>query len=847
MVSDPGKPLLRLEPGKPSPRLKKDSPGFPPPLPKYQRDAQGKKLGPRFQRLADVLARDPAGLELRQDPSALAPERLLVFEARGSIQNFANAIKKVPGLELIDEEELLPSDDDKQPVAYLLVPDATALSQILRLWTIWLRSGTLGTGFAPWRDVFDCLRDLRPWGPSDRVQGSDRDILAEQVAGRSDDDMIALEIELVFRAAERAGASNEAELTKAIRAHDGSIVSRARLADIAYHAVLARLPVRAILAIIERAQSSIAGLDSVMHIRPQSVATAVEVEDMLPLQAAAPDGELSKDAILALLDGVPVAGHPLLRRHLIVEDHFGLEPAALVSQRVHGTAMASLIIHGDRNRTEAPLPRQIHCIPVLGTSDEFPQDRLIVDVIYQAIVQMRDGADPTARHVIIVNLSLGNRHRQFQGQMSPWARLLDRLAHRYGILFLVSAGNVVRDFEVPAFATSLAFEGATPDARSAALIQAIVGIQADRRLLAPGETVNGLTVGAKNSDWVSITDRAAARANVDPYPVLDTSNPSSALGPGFAGAVKPDLLMPGAREHLRVVASGAGGAIRVSPGRPGRGAGLRVASPPSGQGLEGSESYTNGTSAATSIASRTAHRIHDALEAAYGDRFLQLPPRNRAALLKALLVHPARWPDATAAFVRRLLGPQGSGQASKQKDNIRRFVGYGPVDADEAVACAGDRATFWATGEVGPEQRVPISIPIPAAYGGKPRPHSFSATLAWFTPVVAARRSYRSVRMKILDPDGIAQLSVKAHPDQPDFNQTNRGTVYTRSWRGEKAAIVTAEMTIPLWIQREPDQGERLDESVTFGLAVTIAMPGVTEIYEQVRDRLRDEQRAPAR
>ncbi|NTT88220.1 hypothetical protein [Tabrizicola fusiformis] len=101
--------------------------------------------------------------------------------------------------------------------------------------------------------------------------------------------------------------------------------------------------------------------------------------------------------------------------------------------------------------------------------------------------------------------------------------------------------------------------------------------------------------------------------------------------------------------------------------------------------------------------------------------------------------------------------------------------------------------------------------------------------------------------MKILDPDGIAQLSVKAHPDQPDFNQTNRGTVYTRSWRGEKAAIVTADMTIPLWIQREPDQGERLDEPVTFGLAVTIAMPGVTEIYEQVRDRLRDEQRAQAR
>ena len=846
MVSDPGKPLLRLEPGKPQRRLTRDNPGFPQAPEKFSRQAQGQRHGPKFQRLADVLARDPAGLELRQDPTALAPERLLVFEVRGSIQDFARAIAKVAGLELIDEEEL-PSDEDKQPVAYLLVSDARALGQLLSLWTIWLEAGELPTGFTPWRNVFDCLRDLRPWGPSDRVQGSDRDILSEQISGRADDELITLEVELVFRAQAGAGTSNETEVVTAIQSRGGAVISRARLDDIAYHALLARLPVRAIRAIVDRAQSSVAGLDPVMYIRPQSVATALDVEDMLPIGAVAPSGELSPDAILAILDGVPVAAHPLLRQHLIVEDLFGLEPAAMVNQRVHGTAMASLIVHGDRNRPEPPLPRRIHCIPVLGASDEFPQNRLIVDVIYQAIMQMRGSAEPTARHVIIVNLALGNRHRQFQGQMSPWARLLDRLAHRFGILFLVSAGNVVSDFEIPGYLTSLDLEGATPDARSSAFVRALANIQADRRLLAPGETVNGLTIGAKNSDWVSAADRAFARTNIDPYPSLDTSNPSSALGPGFAGSVKPDLLMPGAREHLRVTASGGGAPIRVAPGRPGRGAGLKVAAPPSGQGLEGAESYTNGTSAATSMASRTAHRIHDALEAAYGEAFLHLPARNRAVLVKALLVHPARWPDTTASFVRRLLGPHGKGQAPRQKDNVRRFVGYGPVDSDEAVACAADRATFWATGELGPEQRLPVSVPIPAAYGGKTLPHSLSATLAWFTPVLAGRRSYRTVRMKILDPDEIGRLSIAAHGDQPDLNQTNRGTVYTRSWRGDGAAVVTADMNLPLWVQREPDQGARLDEAVTFGLAITIAMPGVNEIYDQVRDRLRDLQRAQAR
>ncbi|TJU91081.1 MAG: hypothetical protein E5Y35_34420, partial [Mesorhizobium sp.] len=76
---------------------------------------------------------------------------------------------------------------------------------------------------------------------------------------------------------------------------------------------------------------------------------------------------------------------------------------------------------------EPPLPRQIHCIPVLGSADRFPSDRLIVDLIYQAVMRMRGPTDPSAPHVIIVNISLGNARRRFHGQLSPWARLLDRL------------------------------------------------------------------------------------------------------------------------------------------------------------------------------------------------------------------------------------------------------------------------------------------------------------------------------------------------------------------------------------------------------------------------------------
>lgn len=739
-------------------------------------------------------------------------------------------MQRVPGLELIDEEEL-GSDDDKEPVAYLLLPNARALTELLSLWRRW-NSNQLVFGETPWRGVFELLRDLRPWGPQDRVQPLDADFLSEEIWGRDDDDLVPLEIELIYRASEAQAETQEQEVRAAVIARAGQMVSRARLPDIAYHALLVDLPVRSIREIIERSPLSIAGLDPVMHIRPQSLATTIEIEDATPSGAPGDIGEL-RDPILALLDGVPVAAHPLLARHLVVDDQFELEPNAPVDQRVHGTAMASLIVHGDRNSPAPVLPRRIHVIPVMGAGDRFPPRRLVVDIIYLAVRAMREGNDATAPGVLIVNLSLGNERRPFQFALSAWARLLDRLAYRYGILFLVSAGNVKEAFGIPAFATGMAFEDADGVARCTGTLAALGNVMADRRMFSPAETINGVTVGASNDDWVSLADRRGARAIIDPFPDMRAANPSSALGPGFARSVKPDILMPGGREHLRQVRTD--GHVFVQPARATRPAGLKVASPRIG-GIEAAEAYSGGTSGATALASRTCHRIHDALEAAYPG-FAGLPHIQRAVLLKALLVHPARWPDDIAAQIKATIGPVG-GHHSHIKDNIRRFLGFGFVDAEDAIACAEDRATFWAVGQLSPERVATIRIPVPAVMSGQARPHSLSATLAWFTPVAPGRKSYRSVRLKLLDPAEINALSVSPRSLQPDGNQTNRGTLFMRCWEGDRAPAVGPDMTIDLVVQRDPDPGTPIDEPVPFGLAVTLAMPGVVGLYAQIAQRL---------
>ncbi len=838
MPSDPTKPLLRLNPENSRPRPI-GIPRYVPPPDAFSQDRQRRAIGPKFDRLRRVLERANP-LEMRADATALAPERLLVFEVRGTVSDFANAIQRVPGLELVDEEELIAEEGDKDPVAYLLMPDLEALRQLESLWSRWLR-GALILGETPWRNVFQLLRDLRPWGPQDRVQPLDAAELATEIEGEPDDYLLRLEIELIYRASADKGAIAEDEVRRFVARCDGRMVSRARIDDIAYHAVLADLPVWAVRQIVERGIEGLAGLEPVMHIRPQSVATGIELADPEDFAIAAGQSAALGRPILALLDGVPVAAHPVLANHIDLDDPFALEPDALVANRVHGTAMASLIVHGDRNRSEAPLPRRIHVVPVMGNGDRFPPDRLVVDIIYLALQRMREGDAPTAPDVLIINLSLGNWRRPFHGQLSAWARLLDRLSYHFGCLFLVSAGNNDTPFAVPTFATGAQLEAADPRERSAAMISALGALVGERRLFAPAETVNGVTVGACNEDAILPAARVGAGLHVDPFPDLRIANPSSNLGPGFASSVKPDILMPGSREHVHVVRTH--DHVDVRPSRPSRVAGLKVAAPPAA-GDENRLGYTSGTSAATALAARTCHRIHDSLEAVYGDQFTGLSHHQRAVLLKALLIHPAHWHEDSASVLRSVLGPADGRQHVRQKDNIRRFLGYGWVDPDDAVACAEDRATFWATGMLASNQITTLNVPVPQCMSGQARLHSLSATVAWFTPVSPGRKRYRTCRLKIIEPLGLGDLAVASHGNQPDTNQTNRGTVFTRSWRGDQAPVIGPGLSIPIHIQRDPDQGGVIDERIPFGVAVTIDMPGLVGLYDEVRLRLRPAVRA---
>jgi hypothetical protein len=828
MVQIPENPLLKLDAPAPEGRRTRQ-PRFQQPRQFSPRHQRGSGVGRQFSRLGEVLDADRDPLELRADPSGMAPERLLVFELTGDIANFARAATRVPGLEFLGAEDLEGDEHDKTPVLYLLIPDAAALRQLLSLWRTWLANRALPTGYGPWRSLFTQLRDLRPWGPRDRVSEEDLAVLASEHADAQG--RVKLEIELVFRA---QGDPVEAAARQALQNVGGEIISRTRIEGAGYHALLVSVPEAELARVRARGDQGLVAEEPILHIRPQSLAhlNVFEVQQEVPVQ---PKSLPINDPIAAIFDAVPLAAHPQLANRLSVDDVFNLEPLA-AGLRFHGTAMASAVLHGDLNGPPQPaLERRIYFVNVMyasgqpGQEEQFP-NRLPADLFHEAVVRMKEGANATAPGVIIINASLGDRNKPFTGHMSGWARVLDYLAYRYGLLFVISAGNQFGDLETPDM-NSVAFEALTPAEQARTALRASGQGMANRRILAPAESINALTVGSLHGDLHPVPGPLPAWV-FDVWAGTGLCNVSSALGPGYGGATKPDIVTVGGRHHVRLAPAGNG--HRLHPMQAGATAfgGIHVAVPPNPPN-PANTGRTIGTSVAAALATGIAVRAHEILEATYDD-FLQIPGAQRALLLKGLLVHCARWTDARDLIIE-ILGPPQPNQHVRQKDNVRRYLGYGAIDGNIILNCAADRATLWAVGGLAREQGHNFTIPLPAAMSGKAQLHELAATVSWFAPPRIGAAKYRGARLRLVEPDGLQTIGVGATKGQPDTNQAHRGTVIHRLWSGERAAALVADHTLRLVIQREPDE---VDEAIPYALVTTIAMPSVNEIYTQVRARV---------
>jgi len=407
----------------------------------------------------------------------------------------------------------------------------------------------------------------------------------------------------------------------------------------------------------------------------------------------------------------------------------------------------------------------------------------------------------------------------------------------------VSAGNIGDGIAIVDFPDDASFLGADSADRAVAVFRGLDAVKADRRVLAPDDCVNSLTVGAWHRDSSQEVFRGGSP--FAPYGDMSMPNVSSRLGPGLHRGTKPDVLFGGGRERVKFDHAAAQPAIRPHH-LPSRFWGLKVAAPPENgeMGLH----FSIGTSAATALATHSAHRIFDALEEAYPQLVGPMPLAERAVLLKALLVHSASW-RGSEDFIRSIIDPDLALHHEHWRREVCRHLGYGFVDPEDAIACASDRATMWATGTLAPEASLTFDVPLPAVLTASAGPREVKATLAWFTPILPGHLAYRAVKLRIpsLEAPSLLAAGVGTTSGQPSNSQAESGTVIHRRWRDARIGDVSVGNTIPVQVQRERDRGTPIDEAISFGLAFTIEMPGAIQVYDQVLARVQVKPRIAVR
>ena len=473
--------------------------------------------------------------------------------------------------------------------------------------------------------------------------------------------------------------------------------------------------------------------------------------------------------------------------------------------------------------------------PENGVGEKPNRDRLLIDVIYRAVRRMKEGdrADaPTAPDVFLVNLSLGDSTRRFAGAMSPWARLLDFLAARYGILFLVSAGNVQEPPPVNEFPNWTAFEDADPQKRESAVLHAISERKASRTLLSPAEALNVITVGAKHDDAVKEPRGAGA---VAPYTTRELPNVSSALGLGHRKIIKPDIHMPEGREHVRFQASGP--TLLIAPEGEGR-SGLIAASPDAHGKLDRTR-LSMGTSAATALATRSAHLILDTLMDRNGSSMhADMDPQFWAVVVKALLVHRASWGNR-GELLDRSCNPRDKGKHTERRENIARLLGYGFPAIEEALSCTPNRATLVGYGAIAARETNVHRIPLTRSLEGVKELRRLTMTVAWFSPVNPHHQAYRQARLevtgKVADPEsavGVSRLQA-----QPSKTSMQRGTVFHAHHEGDRAVPFVDDGHVSVRLHCKEQAGP-LEKKIPYGIAVTIEAGEGIPVYDEIRARL---------
>ncbi|MBJ8344423.1 S8 family serine peptidase [Antrihabitans sp. YC2-6] len=390
-----------------------------------------------------------------------------------------------------------------------------AMHELLGLWRAWKADQKLGHGYAKMRDLFLHLKDVRPWGPQDRLKLTNWD---DHFAGQLPGSKRSVDIELWFRGSTATRTAAEAQVTALVSQAGGAVLNRVINEDIGYHGLKCDLPIEVVEVLARGNLDTIQLVKSanVMYLRVTGQVIAQPSSDTAEeasSTAAMPTGS----PVVCLFDGLPATNHPLLEDRVNVYDPDDLTAGYNVDERRHGTWMTSAVVWGDRSESpDLAAARPVMVRPILVPSpetlqriEELPLLDLAPDLMRGAFRDLFEpgptGTAPAGADIAIINLSVGDPATPFDSIVSSWARMIDWLSYEYGVLVVVSAGNHLSLNLSPMNSTD--FVALLGEDRRRAMLDALDRHQIDRRLIAPAESINAITVGALHADSSGIEPR----------------------------------------------------------------------------------------------------------------------------------------------------------------------------------------------------------------------------------------------------------------------------------------------------------------------------------------------------
>lgn len=752
----PDRPLILL----PSPeRADREHKSLVPPKtvkPSFGR--QFSRLQPSFNVLRTAF--EQKAVKVQQSPVGINPDFALVFEIIGTVDNFYIAVQHAQGLEWIfdSESDQFEPDNDFYQVdknsgervgdplngkIYCVMSNQQAMSQLLSLWQRHKNGETdvFKRGFAGLRDVFTNIKNIRKWDATDRIAETYAMDYWRESLEFDGDSLVPFEIELFFRS-DAAKRSNAAEtIRREIQSLEGHVIQECVIGEIFYHGMLVELPRTAIEGLVNRYEEiELSQVDDVMFFRPtcQSAfvsATDSEIYTTTEAETPLPEG----DAVVAIFDGMPMQNHHLLRGRVIIDDPDDYATGYESKYRVHGTSMVSLIIYGDIKRNDTPISSPVYVRPILRprqsgldrVTEGVPDDSLFIDVLHRAVKRMMEGdgeESATAPNTKIINLSIGDPVRQLAATMSPTARLLDFLAYKYKVLFIISAGNhpEIVSLVNKSFAELKSLDMSQ---RNKVFGEVIKDNQRNLKILAPAESLNGLTIGALYDDFTNTNETDRFIWAVD----RGLPSPVSAIGKGYRSIITPDLFYYGGREFIRGRSDGKIDWVESSR-EPGC-----LSAAPYGTGDTDGRAFSFGTSDAAAQITHEAAKCYDVLNQVFLDETgANMPVDATAILVKAMLTHGASWEPIADKLAHTM-------DASPKQ--LSKWLGNGIPNISRVIECTKERITLIGFGTLKKDEGNIFRIPLPVDFSSRLMKRKLTVTLSYLSPVAPNKQAYRGAQL----------------------------------------------------------------------------------------------------